>query len=304
MPKRLRDMTPGIEWNNLPAGIRGGLWMASAAGSFTIMTALIREVATDVHPFEIAFFRALTNLLLMIPYVIRTRGVGLKTKNHKVFAFRGLCGFTFLMTYFPGAALIPVAQSQALIFTSPLWGALLAVLFLGETVRAPRVLALIVGFAGALVILRPGVAEVSLGALLVLAAALANATSNTIVKFATRSDHPDTIVFYLMVYVTPMTIVPALFVWTWPTVGQLLLLFGVGVFATLNQRFLSRAFANADVTAVLPFDFTRLPFAAIIGFLVFAELPDIWVWVGGAVIFAVSVYITHQEIRGVRRRPN
>ncbi|MEE8303340.1 MAG: EamA family transporter [Candidatus Tectomicrobia bacterium] len=133
---------------------------------------------------------------------------------------------------------------------------------------------------------------------------MANATSNTIVKFTTRSDHPDTVVFYLMVYVTPMTFVPALFVWTWPDLGQLLLLFGVGFFATLYQRFLSRAFAAADLTTVLPFDFTRLPFAAIIGFLVFAELPDIWVWVGGAVIFAASVYITHHEIHAVRRRPN
>jgi drug/metabolite transporter (DMT)-like permease len=137
----------------------------------------------------------------------------------------------------------------------------------------------------------------------VLAAALANATSNTIVKFTTRSDHPDTVVFYLMVYVTPMTFVPALFVWTWPNLGQLLLLTGVGVFATLNQRFLSRAFATTDATAVLPFDFARLPFAAIIGFLVFAELPDIWVWVGGAVIFASSVYTAHHEAHEARRGP-
>jgi drug/metabolite transporter (DMT)-like permease len=296
-------MIPGPERNKLPAGIRGGLWMAAAAGAFTIMTTLIREAAKDIHPFEIAFIRALTNLLLMVPFVLRTREAVLKTKNHKVFAFRGLCGFTFLMTYFPGAALIPVDQSQALIFTSPLWGTLLAVLFLGESVRLRRVLALITGFAGALIILRPGIAEVSRGTLLVLAAALANATSNTIVKFTTRSDHPDTVVFYLMAYVTPMTFVPALFVWTWPTLEQLLLLIGVGVFATLNQRFLSRAFATADATAVLPFDFARLPFAAIIGFLVFAELPDIWVWVGGATIFASSVYIAHHEARAVRQRP-
>jgi drug/metabolite transporter (DMT)-like permease len=289
------------EPNKLPAGIRGGLWMASAAGTFTIMTALIRAVAAHVHPIEIAFFRALTNLLLMIPFVIRTRGAGLKTKNHKVFAFRGLCGFAFLMTYFPGAALIPVDQSQALIFTAPLWVALLAVLFLGEGVRAQRLLALIAGFAGALIILRPGVTEVSPGTLLVVAAALANATSNTIVKFATRTDHPDTVVFYLMVYVTPMIFVPALFVWTWPTPEQLLLLFSVGLFATLNQRFLSRAFAAADATAVLPFYFVRLPFAAIIGFLAFGELPEIWVWVGGAVIFAASFYIAHREVRAGRQ---
>jgi drug/metabolite transporter (DMT)-like permease len=135
----------------------------------------------------------------------------------------------------------------------------------------------------------------------VLAAALANATSNTIVKFTTRSDHPDTVVFYLTVYVTPMIFVPALFVWTWPNLGQLLLLIGVGVFATLHQRFLSRAFATTDATAILPFNFARLPFAAIIGFLVFDELPDIWVWVGGAVIFASSVYMAHLETREARR---
>ena len=294
------SMEPGQK--KLPAGVRGGLWMMGAAAAFTVMTALIREVATEIHPFEIAFFRTLTNLLLMVPFVIRTRGAGLKTNNHKSFAVRGLFGFAFLMTYFPGAALIPVDQSQALIFTAPLWGGVLAILFLREPVRIVRVAALICGFLGALVILRPGIIEISTGALLVLAGALAYASSNTIVKFTTRSDHPDTVVTYLMIYVTPMTLVVSLFVWVWPTFEQLVLLVGVGVFATLNQRFLSRAFAAADASVVLLFDFARLPFAAILGFLVFAELPDIWVWVGGAIIFGASVFVAHREARAERRR--
>lgn len=280
------------------ATLRGGLWMVAAAASFTLMTVLIREAAGGgMHPFEIGLFRAVTNLLLMVPFVIRTRGAALKTKNHKSYAFRGLCGFTFLMTYFTGAALIPVAQSQALIFTSPLWATLLAVAFLGERLRTRRIVALAAGFAGALIILRPGLVEVSVGALLVLVGAGAFATSNTILKFTTRSDHPDTAVVYLMLYVTPMMLVPALLVWTWPTPEQLALVVGVGFFATLNQRFLARAFAAADATAVLPFDFARLPFGALIGFIVFAELPDFWVWVGGALIFTASVYIAHREAR-------
>lgn len=295
-------MNGDTERKKMSAGVRGGLWMMAAAAAFTVMTVLIREVATDIHPFEIAFFRTLTNLLLMMPFVIRTRGAGLKTKNHKSFAIRGLFGFAFLMTYFPGAALIPVDQSQALIFTSPLWGGVLAILFLGEPVRLIRVLALVSGFLGAIIILRPGVMEISPGALLVLAAALVYAASNTIVKFTTRSDHPDTVVTYLMIYVTPMTLITALFVWTWPTWEQLLLLVGVGVLATLNQRFLSRAFAAADASVVLPFDFSRLPFAAILGFLVFAEFPDVWVWVGGAIIFAASIFVAHREARAERRK--
>lgn len=288
-------MTRRIQAKNLPAAIRGGLWMTAAAAAFTVMTAFIRETAKTVHPFEIAFFRALVNLVLMLPFAIRVGSAGLKTTNHKAFALRGVCGVVFLMTYFSGAALIPVAESQALTFTSPLWGALLAVVFLAERVTAARALALFAGFAGVLIILRPGIVQVSIGALLVLAGALAAAASNTIVKFTTRRDHPDAIVFYQMVYVTPLIFVPALSVWTWPNFEQLLLMFAVGFFATLNQRFLSRAYAAADATAVVPFEFARLPFAAVIGFMTFGELPDIWAWLGGAVIFGASLYMVRRE---------
>lgn len=277
--------------------------MMAAALSFTLMTTLIREVGREVHPFEIAFFRTATNLILMVPFALRTGKAVLHTPNHRIYALRGLVGLTFLMTYFPGAALIPVSDAQALIFTSPLFASVMAVLFLGETVRARRIAALAAGFAGALVILRPGLQEVSVGALLVLVGAMANATSNVIVRHTTRSDHPDMAVLYLMIYVTPMSLVPALFVWTTPTWTQALLMVGVGVFATLNQRFLSRAFHAAEATAVLPFDFARLPFAAVIGWIVFAELPDLWVWVGGAVIFLASIYLAHREAlarRGAR----
>ena len=145
--------------------------MAAAAAAFTMMTTLIREAADGVHPFEIAFFRALVNLVLMLPFALRTGSAGLKTKNHKAFALRGVCGLAFLMTYFTGEALIPVADSQALTFTSPLWGTLLAVFFLGERLTVTRALAVSVGFAGVLIILRPGVMQVSLGAVLVLAGA-------------------------------------------------------------------------------------------------------------------------------------
>lgn len=286
----------------LPPTLRGGLWMMAAALSFTIMTTLIRETARDVHPFEIAFFRTSTNLILMLPFALRTgRHALMATANHRIYAVRGVVGMIFLLTYFPGAALIPVSDAQALIFTSPLFATVMAVIFLGEVLHARRIAALTAGFVGALVILRPGIEEVSVGAILVLVGALANATSNVIVRHTTRSDHPDMAVFYLMVYVTPMSLVPALFVWTTPTPLQALMMVGVGVFATLNQRFLARAFHAAEATAVLPFDFARLPFAALIGWIVFAEFPDIWIWIGGAIIFAASIYLAHREALARRK---
>ena len=291
-------MTDRSPARRLPAdAVRGGMWMLAGALSFTLMTTLIREVAQEIHPFEVAFFRALTNLLLILPFAVRTGRKVFVSSNHRVYALRGLIGVSFLMSYFPGASMIQVSDSQALIFTSPLWTTLLAVLFLGERLRAHRITALVVGFAGALIILRPGFTALNVGAVLVLLAALANATSNVIVRHSTRTDHPDKVVFFLMIYVTPAMAIPAAFVWTTPDLRQLALMVGVGVFATLNQRFLSRAFAAAEATAVLSFDFARLPFAALVGWIVFAELPDVWTWIGGAVIFGASVYIAHRESR-------
>lgn len=291
----------GARPSSLPAPLRGGLWMMAAALSFTIMTTLIREVAHEVHPFEIGFFRVLTNLILMLPFAWRTGRAILVSANHKAYVLRGLFGILFLTTYFPGAALVPVSDSQALIFTSPLFATAMAVVFLGERLRARRITALIIGFCGAVIILRPGFHAANMGAVLVIVGAFANAASNVVVRHTTRTDPPDTAVFYLMVYTLPLISVPALFVWTAPTAGQLATMVGVGVFATLNQRFLSRAFAAAEATAVLPFDFARLPFGALVGWIVFAELPDIWVWIGGAIIFLASVYIAHREARAHRR---
>ncbi len=276
--------------------------MMSAALAFTVMTTLIRYLAPEIHPFEIGFFRAAVNLLLMVPFVLRGGAAVLRTDGQGFYILRGFIGLVFLMAYFSGAAMIPVATSQALVFTSPLIAAVLAVLLLGEVIRIRRVTALVVGLAGALIILRPGFDEFSIGAGLVLLGALANATSNIIVKFKTRTDHPDTVVFYLALYVTPLILIPALFVWQWPNAEQLMWLVAIGFCATLNQRFLSRAFATADATAVLPFDFARLPFAAAIGFVVFAELPDVWVWVGGFVIFGASIYMVHREAVAARRK--
>ncbi len=281
----------------LTPAVRGGIWMMAAALSFTVMTTLVRLVGQEIHPFQIGFVRILVNIVLILPFVLRTGRSIWRTTNHKAYALRGLFGFAFVLTYFAGAALIPVPDSQALIFTSPLFVTAMAVVFLGERLRGQRTMALVIGFCGAMIILRPGLDEVNIGAVLVLIAAVANAASNTVVKYTTRSDHPDKAVFYLMIWVAPMIFVPAMMVWKPPTWYQLALMIGIGVFATFNQRFLSRAFAAADATAVLPFDFARLPFAALIGWLVFADFPDIWVWVGAAVIFGASIYLTRSEAR-------
>lgn len=275
----------------LPGGLRGAVWMGLACLSFAGMAVMIRVLAEDIPPLEIGFFRAFIALLLMTPYAVRTGPSIWRSGNHKVFAARGVTGATFIMCFFPGVALMEIADAQALTFTTPLFGMVLAMLFLGERFRANRVLALAIGFVGALIIIRPGLQSVNLGALLVLISALSASGSGTLLKFATRSDPPDKTVFFHGLYMTPITLVGALFDWHWPTPWEMALLAVMALLATLNQRFLSRAFAAADATVIFPLVFMRLPFGALLGFAVFREVPGLWVWGGGAVIFGAALYL-------------
>lgn len=277
----------------LPGVVRGAIWMSLACLSFAGMAVMIRILADRVPPLEIGFFRAFFALLLMTPYAIRIGPSIWKSKNHKAFAARGTTGAIFVMCFFPGVALMEIADAQALTFTTPLFGMMLAMLFLGEGFRLNRVMALAIGFAGALIIIRPGFQSVGIGAGLVLMSALAASCSGTLLKFTTRSDTPDKVVFFHGLYMTPITFVGALFVWEWPTLWELVLLVVTAALATLNQRFLGRAFACADATVIFPLVFMRLPFGALLGYFVLQEVPGLWVWAGGAVIFGAAVYLAH-----------
>jgi len=279
----------------LPATTRGAIWMCLACASFSTMALAVRLLATDIPPLEIGFFRAFFAFVLMVPYAIRTGPSIWKSTNHKAFLARGITGAGFVMFFFPGVALMEIADAQALTFTTPLFGMLLAMLFLGGRLRSKRVLALVAGFAGALIIIRPGFQTISFGAILVLCSALSASGSGALMKYATRSDPPDKVVFFHAIYMTPLILIGALFDWQWPNLWELFMLVIVAALATLNQRFLGRAFAATDATAVFPFVFMRLPFGAALGFSIFQEIPDLWVWLGGAVIFCSALYLARSD---------
>ena len=287
----------------LPGTLRGAIWMSFGALAFAGMAVMIRVIADDLPPLEIGFFRSFIALLLMIPYAVRTGPSIWQSVNHKAFLARGTTGSIFVMLFFSGVALIDVADAQALTFTTPLFGMMLAMLFLGEKLRLNRVVALAVGFCGALIIIRPGIQSVSIGAVLVLLSAQSAAGSGTLLKYITRSDPPDKVVFFHGLYMTPPTLIAALFDWQWPTLWQLGLLIVMAALATLNQRCLSRAFAAADATAVFPFTFMRLPFGAAMGLLIFGEVPGIWIWLGGAVIFGAAFYLAREGSKASGKAP-
>jgi len=292
--------TPVAAFAALSASLRGALWMVAASAFFAMMNAVIRYVSAEVHPFEIAFFRNLFGLLFMLPWLAH-EGVGvLKTNRHALFALRGLTGLTAMMAWFWALSVMPLAEAVALSFTLPLFATVLAVVVLRETVRLRRWTATIIGFIGAMIILRPGFQEVSYGQLAVLVSTLVMAMTTVIVKTLSRTESPNVIVIYMVIYLTPMSLVPALFVWETPGWISLAWLAALGAFANLAHICLTHAFKAADSSAVMPFDFARLIFVAIIGYVAFNEVADLWTWIGAGVIAASTVYIAHRESRLAR----
>jgi drug/metabolite transporter (DMT)-like permease len=266
------------------------------------MNVAIRAVADGgIPPVEIAFFRNLFALAFMLPWLIKTGRAGLETNHLRLHLGRAALGLAAMLAWFYSIALLPLADAVALNFTVPLFATVGAALILRETVRRRRWTATAVGFLGVLVILRPGFAEVTAATLLPIFAAVLMAGSILVVKTLARTDKPAAIVFYMNLLLTPLSLVPALLNWHWPSPTQFLLLALVGGVAVLSHLALTRAYQHADASAVVPFDYARLPFVAAIAFILFGEIPDLWTWVGAAIIASAAIYIARREAQLARQ---
>ena len=276
--------------------------MGTAAALTAAQNTLIRFLGdSGIHPFEIAFFRCVFGLLTVAPLVLWQERAWPRTHATKLLTASGLFHFTAMICFFTGVTLIPLNESAALTFAGPLFATVGAALFLGENVRARRWIAIAIGFAGVLIVLRPGAVPVSLGAGLVLFANISFAGVSLLVKRMSGTERTTTVVFYQTLIVMLLTFPLALWNWTTPTLFDLLLVATLGALCTAGWLCFTRAFALADASAILPLEFTRLPFVAVLAYLVFGEVPDKWVWIGAAVIFGSTLYIAHREHAAHRR---
>lgn len=271
--------------------------MVASTIAFASMHAGVRYVSIELHlhPFEIAFFRNFFGLLVLTPWFVRQGLAPLYTQRFGLHMSRALINVVAMLLFFMGLALTPLAQVQALGFTAPLFATLLAIIFLGEKVFAWRWSALIVGFIGALIIIRPGIKTIDVGSLLVLSSAAIWACAIIIIKMLSRTDSAVTITAYMVLLMTPLSLVPALFFWQWPNGEQLVWLVFVGVSGTLAQMGMAQSFRMAEATAVLPLDFMKLIWGALIGYMLFKEVPDAGIWIGGITIFAAATFIAYRE---------
>jgi len=276
--------------------------MVASTVGFAAMHGAVRYVSAELHPFEIAFFRNLFGVVALAPWFLRGGLTPLRTARFPLHCARAAIDLVAMLMFFMGLSMTPIAQVQALGFTAPLFASLFTVLILGERASLARWLALVVGFAGTIVIVRPGVDTVDTGSLLTLASAATWALALVIIKQLSRSDSSVTITAWMIVLMTPLSLVPALFVWEWPQPAQWGWLLLIGVAGTLGQMGMSQAFRMADATAVLPFDFMKLVWGTIIGVVVFAELPDLWTYVGAVIVFSGGLYLALREHREARSK--
>jgi len=298
----MRAAALGQAFDRLPGALRAACWHVLAGATFLSTMAIVRHIADDVPILVIVFWRSLVGIAIMLPWLSRRGLSAMYTRRLPYHGLRALGTFVSLIALMYAATMMPLADIQAIGFTRPIFTTLLAVVFLAEAMRARRWTATLIGFAGAMVVIRPGLGEVNPAVFLVLGALAVASGLSIVVKYLSRTDSPDTMTMYLVLLMTPMAFVGALVQWTWPPAADWPWVVAVGVLSTLSQRALARGYHAADASVVVSFDFLWLPIAATIGFVAFGEFPDIWVWVGAGVICAASVYLTQRETRAERVR--
>ena len=253
--------------------------------------------SADVHPLQVVFLRLLFAVVVMLP-LVGIRGLPfLRTGQIRLYLLRATVGMVAMTCWFTALAYLPIGKLTAISFLTPLFATVAAVVVLHERIRTPRLAAMAIGFFGALVILRPGMVQVGPGVAFAIAAAIAMGFSMILIKILTGRDDPTKIVFLSAVLMTPIAAVPAVAVWTWPPLDVWPYLVALGPVATLGHITLTRAFAAADASFIAGFDFARLPFAVLYGWLAFGEAIDLWTWLGAAVMFGAGYYTSRTESR-------
>jgi drug/metabolite transporter (DMT)-like permease len=292
---------PSVRLPPVSNALRGIVMMAVAALLFSSMHATIRHVSSGLHPFEIAFFRNVFALLFVVPWFVRLGFAPLRTQRFGMHLLRTAFNVVAMLCFFYALSITPLAEVTALNFTAPIFTTLLAALILGEVVRARRWSAVAIGFLGTLVILRPGFAEIGLGEILALASALVWAFALLVIKSLSRTESSLTIITYMSLLLLPLSLAPALLFWQWPTPEQLLWLALIGMLGAAAQYLMTEALSLADTSVVMPIDFTKLIWISAIAYLAFGEVPDVFTWIGGAIIFASTFYIGLREQQIARK---
>lgn len=269
--------------------------MAASTVGFAVMHIMIRHISTDLHTFQIVFFRNFFGLLVFLPMFMRHGLTPFKTRHLPRHLLRAGFNVIAMSMFFYALSITPISRVTALAFSAPIFTAVLSVFILKEKIRLHRWSAILLGFIGALIILRPGVIPLDLGSMLVLLSAFAWGITMIVIKILSRTDSAMTITSYVTLLLAIFTLGPALWVWRTPDLTTLMWLVAIGVTGTLAQVALAQSLKEGETTVVLPFDFLKLIWVSMIAYWLFGEVADLWTWVGAVVIISSGIYVAHRE---------
>ena len=277
------------------------MFMVGSTVLFGAMAVCIRLASSQLHPFEIAFFRNLFGFVFTFPLLFRHGWGILRTDKLSLYFLRCCIGIVSMLCGFWAIVNLPLAQAVALSYSTPIFVTIGAVFVLGEVVRARRWTAVIIGFIGVLVLMHPGKGTFNFASLVAVVAAVMSASVAISIKFLSRTEKADAIVIYTTMIWVPLSLVPALFYWTQPTGITWLWIVLSGFLGTTAHMCWTRALTLADASLLTPISFLQVLIVGVFGYFLFDEAVDRLTVLGAAIIFGSNVYIAQREARLARR---
>ena len=276
--------------------IVGTLWMIGASAFFALTYVTVRELAQTMSVFTLVFIRCVFGILVLVPWLLRNGRGALKTRRWKVYAIRAVTTYTGMVTFFYGLRTVELADANAIQFTGPFFTVILLQIFVGERVGLDRWIAICFGFAGALLIVRPGFEVVVPAMLGIVYTAFAYGASNAATRALSTTEDKNAVVFYMFAMMLPLSIGPAILDWTTPGLSDLPLLGFFLLIGYLSIHCVTRAYVHAPAAALTPAYYAQLPMVSAMAYAFYAEVPDTLTWIGAAVICVSGYWIA----RGAR----
>ena len=271
--------------------------LLTMSGSFfaVLMESLIRSAQYDSNVYTIGFLRFFFGLIIIFPYLIKKKFIPYKTKNFKFYFIRGLFNLPMMILGFGALVYVPFEQFKALHFLSPIIVVLLSFIIFREKIYMYRILALVIGFIGMLIIVRPGIVDFNIGTIMILISLTFWSLIIIVSKFVSKDDSPITMVTYQYTLMTIFALPLAIYFWQMPSLQSLIFVFIGAISGTILHLSLALSYKYAELSVTQPVWFSGLIFGSAFGFFVFNETPDVWTWIGGIVVFSSVLLITYNE---------
>ena len=260
-----------------------------------MMFTVLRIVQSDINVYTTSFFRFFFSLIILIPYILYTKFYFIKTNNVKKHLVRSSLNLPAMYLTFGALTMIPLEKINAIHFLNPLFVSIFAVIFFKEKIYIYRVISLILGFVGIIVVIRPGLISLEIGSLMVLGSTVLWALCIIITKDITKEESAINILIFQCIFMSFFTFIIAYFNWELPSSDQLMLLFLSALFGNVFHLMINHSFKIADLTLTAPFRYSVLIWGSLFGFLFFNEIPDFFTWIGGTIIFFSILILTYFE---------